>query len=390
MAQMPISFVNEEHQSPGRPARKGVKQFHRKSRVGCQRCRTKRVKCDETKPVCHNCERVDEPCIYDRLPKDEPKEFNEPAETRARRMLELELMHLYITETGPSIAFDRETSFDIFVKSIPRMAFQSDALLYGIYAVTALHQAKASLSPSAMLDHHQRYLQLAFQHHHKELASFSGEKADVTMLTTHLMRLMASVMLSERSLEPYTPPIEWLQITNSNAKMFRAAWEVVGDDPSTCMAKLVKSTLAWDQRESVKDLQHLLLARTEEEDDKDNPDCWTTDIRKAYESTLGYIEGVLQAIQSRDGPPGPIRRRIMVFPLLVNSLFIDLVAKGRPRALVILAHYFALVVFLEPYWFIGNTGSREVRAIAAHLPTRWQGLMELPLRIINSGFPYKA
>jgi hypothetical protein len=54
-------------------------------------------------------------------------------------MQELELMHFYITETGPSIAFDKESSHDMFVKSIPRIAFKSDALLYSVYAFAGLH-----------------------------------------------------------------------------------------------------------------------------------------------------------------------------------------------------------------------------------------------------------
>ncbi|KAF3492150.1 C6 finger domain-containing protein [Arthroderma uncinatum] len=361
--------------------------------------------CDEAKPVCRKCERIGKPCIYDRPGDDEARdagqgssECKEPAETRERRILELELMHHYITETGPSIAFDKESSSDLFVKAIPRMAFQSDALLYGIYAITTLHQAKTALPSSSTLDHHQQYLQLAFHYHHKELGSFSSENADVILLTTHIMRIIASVMLSERSLVPYTPPSEWLKIASSNAQIFRAAWEMVGNDSSTQLAKLMHSTpLAWDknkhQREGLgqrQRLQHILIAQNNEESDADDPDCWDIGVREAYESAAGYIGGLLQAMQTCEEPSGQIKRRIMVFPLLVDTRFIDLVTEGRPRALVIMAHYFALVVALESSWFIGDTGAREVKAIASHLPTWWQGFMDLPMRAINGDFTYKS
>ncbi|KAF3892544.1 C6 finger domain-containing protein [Trichophyton interdigitale] len=396
-----ISFINEQQrqqQASGR--RKGVKQFHRKSRVGCQRCRTKRIKCDETKPVCRNCERVEEPCIYDRLPKDESMEAGEPAETKDRRILELKLMHLYITETGPTIAFDPETSYEVFVDALPRMAFQSDGLLYSIYAVTSLHQARklpAAASESSMLEHHHRYLQLAFKHHHKELISFLKEKADVIMLTTHLMRLVAFVMLSERILEPYAPPIEWLRITSSNAKFFQTAMEAIGDDPSTCTAKLIRSTpLTLDEDNAQHEFpdprpsfEHILTARSKDPDDNDDPVFWDDGVRVAYEGAMGYLGSIFRILHNYNGPPGPIRRRIVVFPFIVDPRFIDLVAEGRPRALVILAHFFALIVFLDTYWFVGNTGAREVRAIAAHLPPFWQGLMGFPLYIVENGFTCK-
>lgn len=325
--------------------------------------------------------------------KSPVEHMSEPAETRHRRMQELELMHFYITETGPSIAFDNETSYELFVKAIPRMAFQSDALLFSLYALAALHRAKTarggdtftppSESASEPLQHHQLYLELAIRYHQEELSRFPRDNVDLLLMTTHLMRLVAFVVLSERSLMPYAPPLEWLRITNSHAPLFRAAWNFVGDDDSTQIAKLFYSTpILWDttEREGVdkrQDLQHILAWHVD-----DDPGLWLLEVRQAYESTLSYIGGIFQALHKKE-PSGPIRRRIMLFPMLIDKVFVDLVAEGRPRALVILGHYFALVKMLDSFWYVGNTGPREVRAIAAHLSYRWKGMMDLPLRIID-------
>lgn len=312
-------------------------------------------------------------------------------------MQELELLHFYITETGPSIAFDKETSYELFVKSIPSMAFKSDALLYSLYAFAALHRAKiakgedTSTPPSEPalepLEHHQLYLELAFRYHQEELSRFSRHNVDLLLMTTHMMRIVAFVVLSERSLVPYAPPLEWLRITNSHAPVFRAAWNLVGNDDSTQIAKLFYSTpIFWDttEREGAdkrQDLQHILAWHMD-----DDPGLWLPEVRQAYESTLSYIGGIWQALQKEE-PHGPIRRRIMLFPMLADRAFVDLVAEGRPRALVILGHYFALVKMLETFWYVGNTGAREVRAIAAHLSHRWKGMMDLPLRIIEHNQP---
>ncbi|QPG76016.1 hypothetical protein FOA43_003402 [Brettanomyces nanus] len=42
----------------------GKRRFHRKSRKGCAACKRRRVKCDETKPGCQNCQRLGLDCVY--------------------------------------------------------------------------------------------------------------------------------------------------------------------------------------------------------------------------------------------------------------------------------------------------------------------------------------
>ncbi|KIN08933.1 hypothetical protein OIDMADRAFT_100460 [Oidiodendron maius Zn] len=385
--------------------------YHKKSRTGCQRCRLRRVKCNEAKPACRHCERHGVCCIYDRL--DPPTKHStesspdEPLESRRRRMVELELMHFYITETGPSIAFDKNSSYDLFVKAIPRAAIKSDSLLYSVYAIAALHQTKTTggqgpsiPSPTAVAmarENHQIYSQLAFQRHHQDLAQISHANVDMLIMTANIMRLIAFVVLSERPLVPYMAPLHWLKITKSHAQVFLAAWDLVGDNSSTQTARLIKATpVVWDYDERQgadkrEGLEHLLQPVLGidgiDGHDEDQPSLWDDGVRRAYESTLSYIGGIWQSVQRND-PLGPIGRRLILFPILVEQRFIDLVGEAKPRALVILAHYFALVTIIKSFWFVGNTGLREVRSIAAYLPAHWQGSMELPLRLVNEGLPY--
>ncbi|KAH7239511.1 hypothetical protein BKA59DRAFT_484627 [Fusarium tricinctum] len=46
------------------PSAKRVRRAHRKSRLGCQHCKKRKIKCDETWPVCRNCIRNNATCIY--------------------------------------------------------------------------------------------------------------------------------------------------------------------------------------------------------------------------------------------------------------------------------------------------------------------------------------
>lgn len=42
----------------------GKRKFHKKSRKGCATCKRRRVKCDEARPLCGNCERMGIQCIF--------------------------------------------------------------------------------------------------------------------------------------------------------------------------------------------------------------------------------------------------------------------------------------------------------------------------------------
>jgi len=44
--------------------RRGPRLYHKKSRFGCERCKQRRVKCDETKPKCTQCAKHGVSCVY--------------------------------------------------------------------------------------------------------------------------------------------------------------------------------------------------------------------------------------------------------------------------------------------------------------------------------------
>jgi hypothetical protein len=48
-----------------------------------------------------------------------------------------------------------------------------------------------------------------------------------------------------------------------------------------------------------------------------------------------------------------------------------------------MAHYFALLAMLRGFWWVGDAGPREVRAIVKQLPSEWQGALEWPLEILK-------
>jgi hypothetical protein len=54
------------------------------------------------------------------------------------------------------------------------------------------------------------------------------------------------------------------------------------------------------------------------------------------------------------------------------------VEEKRPQALLILAHYFALMARYPSVWWIGKTPKREIQGIRDILPHEYQELMRWP------------
>ncbi|KAL6910771.1 hypothetical protein GGI43DRAFT_391091 [Trichoderma evansii] len=398
---------------------------HRKSRFGCQRCRMRRVKCNEAKPTCHHCERHRAQCIYDRLPRNARSRESSPAsssrpltgeprtsesgsdkqsplssvdtvdtldedapESKQRRLLEARLMHLYLTETGPSLPIDDITR-SVFANTIPKLALDSEALLYSIYALAAIHSCICKLDDTFDgLDVYRRYLAMAVHEHTKDIAELSELNFESVFLTTHLLRVCMFAMLRFRNRSPYTPPLEWILTTGTTQGLFNKAWHIIVAHPESIAARMVTSSpIIYDNEErfGVSQRQGLeYILERDAEDEATEP--WDPEIQDAYESTLSYLGGVLQLLNpnSEKFNVNDARRRMVIFPMAVKKKFLDLTQEARPRAIVIMAYYFAILV-IETTWWVGDVRSLEVRAIAESLPAKWLKMVEWPLRVVEAG-----
>ncbi|TWU77332.1 hypothetical protein ED733_005322 [Metarhizium rileyi] len=392
----------ESMQQPGQ--KRPAKLFHKKSRTGCQRCRSRRVKCDEAKPICSNCTRLQLNCVYDRIkPADQPTRFVsvdhprslpagkeslepenvvDPPESEARRKLELSLFYHYFSETGPSISVD-EASHPFWVDMVSQLAFKCNALLYSLLLLSALHRTKKSdYTDKESLHHSSTYLSMTLRELNREIEHLSAGNVDAVCLTASLLRIYTFVRFQDRDLEPYTPPTSWLRMTGTSSAVFRQSAEITSMNPSSVgmqMVDLVTHLLDEEAaRLHTKGLIHLM--RRQDAHELEEP--WDVDVQDAYLSTLNYIGAIWRAMQDRQ-PPGSVVRRLIVFPLFVDNRFVDMVDEKRPRALVIMAHYFALLAMLRGFWWVGDAGPREVRAIAKQLPLAWQGALVWPLEVLK-------
>ncbi|PHH71136.1 hypothetical protein CDD82_6722 [Ophiocordyceps australis] len=398
------------------------KLSHKKSRYGCQRCRQRRVKCNEAKPVCDNCERHRATCFYDRIPPRDTSvapsasesgsfmlpaapfdrgtaearvaaaiarplgaDAEDPPETRERRMNEMRLMHQYVTLTGSTVALDDKTRL-LYVTLIPRLALKSDALLYCMCSLAALHLSVTGEEPVvSALDVHRRYLSMALREHNKSLANVEASNADVLCLTSSMIRVCSFTVLQERARHPYEPPVEWLMMNASTVVVVKTAFKAVNGNPQSVAYRMLNTTpvikneqerFCHERRRGLEHLVHRDALR-------DASEPWDAEIQNAYETTLSYLGGAVEAVKMRQ--VSEACRRLIIFPMMVKGKFIELVQERRARATVLLAHYFALLSLYKDIWWIGQAGAKEVHAAAKALTGDWHAMLEWPLDVVASG-----
>ncbi|KAL7783811.1 hypothetical protein V8C37DRAFT_396810 [Trichoderma ceciliae] len=400
--------------------------YHTKSKTGCARCRARRVKCDEAQPKCGCCARHKVDCCYDRAKKVESSRPGitdipitalhqagpaaNPAggrdhvhmdelmpsistENRGRRYLELRLLHVWTIDICPTLPGSYEAqNLKIWSSDVPKLALDYDPLLSAIFSLSLLHmifsESQVGLTKDELFAYRAQYFEATLRHHREAIGSMDHHTADSVGFTSIILILDAFASLRERRIQPHTlykPPTEWLQMCRGVRSVFGFGLRIVGKDPDSALSMISKGAACFVDRDVVFSeangarFAHLLSGDADEIRDNDD--------NEAYEAAVTYI-GSIAAGKEAGEVPLIVARRLTIFPVVIPGHFITLLDMLRPRAMVILAHYFALAFTLNGLWWIGDSPAKEIEAIKANLGDEWSGMMEWPMQMLRDhGYP---
>jgi hypothetical protein len=185
--------------------------------------------------------------------------------------------------------------------------------------------------------------------------------------------------------------MQWLQVSNGALNIFHVAMQSVQYDPTAVMHAIVKSLPVLSDIAGLfrtlngAEFSNLLLpvkTGNVSDDLEDEADLQDEETKEAYANTITYLGSVHMVIKRKEHTQ-EICRWLMAFAVMVPRRMIWLIEAKRPRAFVVLAHYFALVGSqggaMEAVWWIGRIARREIEAIQKYLPDGWQHLMSWPL-----------
>lgn len=313
-------------------------------------------------------------------------------ESRARRLMEHRLMHnYYLNAANPFPVAPEQTWRKLWSVHIPEMGLSYDNVMYAMMASSATSLLRSTPDDKDLFDARQGYFISSLQAQRQEVANLSVENAEPVCFGALLISMTSFAMLKERSLEPYQPPIEWLQVgRGAGTVIWQSVQTIVSEARETDHPALMTVASAYPyfgKDQSYFDVEmrmNFLGVLTQHLPSGDDWDDQET--REAYEKTLSYVGSIQKGINSGE-PAYAVTRRIQTFALLVPPTFVTLLGLQRPRALVVMAHFWATVSQVHGIWWLGesdaiseeSTAKREIRAIKKALPQEWMTTMVWPL-----------
>ncbi|KAI1269214.1 hypothetical protein F5Y18DRAFT_423458 [Xylariaceae sp. FL1019] len=421
------------------------RRSHKKSRAGCKRCKARKIKCDEVHPRCGNCSKHGVPCDFEHpnikdtytpasnksdseiqrppssasasappsvahdgspsnttehttptmaatpsanVPMYKNPDLNPlPSRSNKNRMLELRLLHHYITVTSETLAISSPVSTiseKIWRETVPHLAFSgagyvADALL----AVAALHMRSINPRDREVVQAGHSYMASTLSEYGASLREGITEiNAESLFLTAALIAFQSTasrIFAREDVSEPnnvYSLPMAWFHSFQGVKAVVAASWMWLRN--SSIVIPIIESQPALNLDLSG-DLTFFsdLMVGVEEEVQKFEADNLTTQMstRMAYQHAIAVLDWAHKIPHT--GAP-------LVFLATVSRRFVELLETRRPRALAILASYFALLKCLDNVWWLKGVARREIMGIVSLFnpdDEEWWPRLQWPLRI---------
>ncbi|KAM5356147.1 hypothetical protein ACJ41O_002793 [Fusarium nematophilum] len=421
------------------------RRSHKKSRAGCRRCKNRKIKCDEVHPRCGNCAKHGVSCDFSnpdvleqltastttsaesigaptpspapsiitapRTPSTRPRAPSSPARpsrpnpspptpiysqpsptvsisdsSDGDRMLELRLMHHYTNVTSKTLLINSSAAEDIWQRAVPQMAFSGNGRTYladAILSVAALHLRSMTPDDKVLVRASHAYSASTLSAYCASLdAGITAENAEALFLTATLIAFQASASRifakdevdAAGSTNRYALPLSWFHAFQGVKTVVATSWLWIRHSP---IVKVVIDSqpsfqLNLNPRSPDSFFGHLLEGLEEELMNEDPRLVNTTS--QAYSHAVSVINWAHKNYHAAAS---------LAFPATVSRRFVDLVDAKRPRALAILACFFALLKRMDNVWWLQDVARREVMGLVGMFEpgSKWWRHIEWPVRI---------
>ncbi|PVH95451.1 hypothetical protein DM02DRAFT_660139 [Periconia macrospinosa] len=384
-----------------------ARRFHKKSRHGCKRCKTRR--CDEVHPACTQCRKHNVECDFNTAatPSDK-KPLGKLPIPRSSRVLRLEScaipsqttysipspLPLYVRSSSPSLSvadrmmdlrlfhhmmqllqtrpYQFEIMQELWQQKIPALALQLPCLMDGMLTIAALHFYSLS-KESTMLLAANRYITSTIRGFmdHLSRGSICPLNFDALYLTAITIGVHTMIVHRFRDKLPNKE--------RSPAHIFRpfqgikAVWNScpTGGERS----KLILIFPGWETARlcpchDTECTFRFLLEGVESE-------------RYDYATVEAYRFVVAQICSLYNNPARPA---LMQFFTATPARFVNLLHTREPRSLVISGTFFAILKSVKQSWFIKGIADEELDLIRSILAEPWLSFLNKANDVVRMKF----
>ncbi|KAH4001195.1 hypothetical protein HBI56_012660 [Parastagonospora nodorum] len=422
------------------PPRRALRRPHKKSRLGCEECKRRHVKCDEARPNCTNCLTVSRTCIYQSSSSSTTRSSSAPiprssSSTAADSTVttpvtvpptlvslgllsnvstpslsitsipgpdsttppsvqcgalcspvnihHMELFSQFLLDTGPSLYEGGSTDYKRFHAIVP-IALSAPYAMYQILAISALHLSHIRTAQAS----HYREEATALQT--EALSRFNDVLPEITIDSCAPM-LLFSTLLSLHTLEEAVTASEtdaggfldrfvmYLDLHRGVRAVTSESWQL-----------LLHSNISSPLRHAERALESASLQSNEQAtfvadrlhvlvNDADMGPESEQACREAVESLqLVYRSTSSIGKTSPESDPGVV----WAWPTLLSGVFTKLLIKRNPEALIILCHYAVLLHRRRHIWLVRNAGQMLISEITRFLGTYWSDWLDWPNKVL--------
>ncbi|KAH8834369.1 hypothetical protein DL96DRAFT_492384 [Flagelloscypha sp. PMI_526] len=375
------------------------RKYHGKSRGGCKTCRARKVKCDELRPICKACSRRKEECLWD-TPTSSYNPFSTFLTQAAVQTLsippicqrplipftgfntkDLELLHNWVTHTIMSIVPHFDGSHHAYTVRAPQLAFEHKTLLHAVFALSALHLHSRRRDGD--------YHVYARVHCQKAILGLRQDgpstSPDVGFLTN---LVLATYWISSPAWDSNgrTPSLfEWFPAARCFITRGMTYWmDVVSGkrNDSDFLPSFIFGAACFPA--PLPGLLPFLFEPdvcpfgAEELEDREGV--------FDYKNTLEMFSFCWSLFISRFTKPVAM----YLFPGTCTDTFCQRLLSKKPRALIIAAHYVAILTHLnlgESWWFGEDRVKHDMQIITKSLSPEWLPWLNCSLAMLNMEVP---
>ncbi|KAL1963330.1 hypothetical protein VTN77DRAFT_8451 [Rasamsonia byssochlamydoides] len=395
------------------------RRSHRKSRTGCLQCKRRKVKCDETKPVCKNCLRhatagecsfvsvsssrssshsahrpddvslsTTSPQVSASTPMSATNSASTPSTAALRpralppelAVLDLELLHHYSTSTSYTLS-RHPTLQTVWRIRAPQIGFSSDFVLRGILAIAALHIAHLRPADKDL------YLSHAHAHHDAALQTVTPILPTVMDENCTALFVFSSLTCFFSCAKPRKPGdwllmeggrlSEWLVFFRATRTILDYANAALRSGPMAPMfingdrSVQLRNSRASEGQVYVQELKQLI-----QEDVEDPAEV------AIYFGALDELSksfGVIMDPDSGRCEPSDV----FVWLLQVSDEFIALLRESKPVSLVIFAYFCVVIRRLEYAWWLAGCSAHTMSGLYQLLDNKYRAWLQWPMEQIG-------
>ncbi|KAL2064543.1 hypothetical protein VTL71DRAFT_3680 [Oculimacula yallundae] len=362
---------------------------HRKSRQGCKRCKSKKVKCDEIKPTCGGCGKYGIKCefgpVKQRKPPSPPvpivvslKCRSEPTEklramtmnTPSDRLLELRLMHHFTAISAETLfrfiepwRLRQASSRDVGTRWVVDLALRDEGIMNALFAFSAFNLRRANPQDKQLLCASHKYTTEAIAAHADQVRQGVGSENTESVFAGSLMIAFITVgsrqdisLGREEGL-----PLNWFQPWQGIRAIVCSSWEHFRtiEIKDILQLELFHTRVLADAATQHTTFDFLL----------DGLDYSSTDLANitAYRVSIRRLS-IMYDFPKRD--------YVFKFAAKVGPRFVKLLEQNDPRTLTIVGYFFMLLKITEKVWWLPKSTGEEFWRLMELLPEEWKPRMK--------------